>query len=92
MALVTLLDSVRSRTGEEYSTLRSDALSKQAAIDAAVAQGGCTGRVVRTKLWVHALDHDSFMLFMLLIQQGMGIYACVIVRDGAICALCCSLS
>jgi hypothetical protein len=55
---VTLLDSVRTRTGEEYSALRSDALSKQAAIDAAVAKGGCTGRAVRTKLWVQGLDHD----------------------------------
>lgn len=88
---MTLLDSVRSRTGEEYDALRSNAIAKQAAIDAAVAQGGCTGRAVRTKLWVQGLDHDSFMLFILLIQQGMGIYACVIVRCGSARTVCCCL-
>jgi hypothetical protein len=88
---VTLLDSVRTRTGEEYSALRSDALAKQAAIDAAVAKGGCTGRAVRTKLWMQGLDHDSFMLFILLLQQGMGIYACVMVRHGPARAVRCIL-
>ena len=75
---------MRSRTGEEYDKLQSAALAKQAAIDAAVAQGGCTGAAVRTKLWMKSLDHDSFMIFILLLQQGMGIYACVIVRRAAL--------
>ena len=85
VALVDLFDAVRSRTGEGYEALRADALLHQASIDAAVAAGGCTGAGMRLKLWFKSFDGDRVMMWVVTLQQGMGVYACIMVR-----CLCCA--
>ena len=79
-ALVDLFDAVRSRTGEGYEALRAEALLHQASIDAAVAAGGCTGAGMRAKLWFQSFDGDRVMMWVVTLQQGMGVYACIMVR------------